>query len=100
MTAARADFINDPPPPGDCRRADRPGEPLTNGITVQPAPDAGVTDLTEARRRIDEAKQLLMQRSNLTEPEAHRWIQKTAMDRRAPKLAIAIGIIEALSETS
>jgi response regulator NasT len=30
----------------------------------------------------------------MTEPEAYRWIQKTAMDRRSPMVSIAKTIIE------
>jgi response regulator NasT len=30
----------------------------------------------------------------MTEPEAYRWIQKTAMDRRSPMVSIATTIIE------
>ena len=30
----------------------------------------------------------------MTEPEAYRWIQKTAMDRRTPMLSIAETIVE------
>jgi len=52
------------------------------------------------RQIVEVAKRRLMSTGNLTEPEAHRWIQKTAMDRRTSKKAIALGIIEALSEKS
>ena len=34
----------------------------------------------EERRLIDEAKALLMERNNMTESEAHRYIQKCSMD--------------------
>lgn len=34
----------------------------------------------ESRRLIDAAKQLLMERNSMTEPEAFRYIQKTSMD--------------------
>jgi ANTAR domain len=93
MTAARADDFIDHPPPETTNTKDSP-----TPTPQTPASVTDVTDLIAARRIIDEAKRLLMERGNLTEPEAHRWIQKTAMDRRAPKLAIAAGIIEALSE--
>ena len=32
------------------------------------------------RRTIEEAKALLMERNRMTEPEAHRYLQKCAMD--------------------
>ncbi|MBQ3786833.1 MAG: ANTAR domain-containing protein, partial [Lachnospiraceae bacterium] len=34
----------------------------------------------EDMEALAEAKKLLMRRNNMTEPEAHRYIQKTAMD--------------------
>jgi hypothetical protein len=98
MTAARADSVSDSPHAdlsvGRSPAAETPAERTCGEL-------ATVTDMTEhiaARGIVDEAKRLLMAVGNLTEPEAHRWIQKTAMDRRAPKQAIALGIIEALSE--
>ena len=32
------------------------------------------------RKRIEEAKQVLMERNHMTEEEAHRYLQKTSMD--------------------
>jgi hypothetical protein len=106
MSAVRMEIINDPRP---ARNAPAPSEvPTTNSnstarnaAAAQPAGD-NVTDMTGriTRKMIDEAKGLLMSRQGMTEPEAHRWIQKTAMDRRAPKLAIATTIVETLGETS
>jgi len=42
---------------------------------------------------IDRAKLLLISRLNMTEPEAHRYIERQAMDRRQTKREIAAGII-------
>jgi len=53
-----------------------------------------VTERFEARKVVTQAKELLMTHRNMTEPEAYRWIQKTAMDRRSPMLSIAKMIIE------
>jgi AmiR/NasT family two-component response regulator len=53
-----------------------------------------VTERFEARKVITQAKELLMTQRAMTEPEAYRWIQKTAMDRRSPMLSIAAAIIE------
>jgi hypothetical protein len=99
MTAARADLV----PDSSHSHAPTAAQALPAGPAVDPTKGgpATVTDLTARiadRRIIDEAKRLLMDTGNLTEPEAHRWIQKTAMDRRTSKQKIAIGIIEALSE--
>jgi response regulator NasT len=53
-----------------------------------------VTERFEARKVITRAKELLMAHRKMTEPEAYRWIQKTAMDRRSPMVSIAKTIIE------
>jgi AmiR/NasT family two-component response regulator len=53
-----------------------------------------VTERFEARKVITQAKELLMRQRGMTEPEAYRWIQKTAMDRRSPMVSIAATIIE------
>jgi len=53
-----------------------------------------VTERFEARNVVTQAKELLMTHRKMTEPEAYRWIQKTAMDRRTPMLSIATTIIE------
>ena len=48
----------------------------------------------EERRLIDEAKALLMERNNMTESEAHRHIEKTAMDTRTSRKTVAENIIK------
>jgi response regulator NasT len=56
-----------------------------------------VTDLTErleSRKAVDRAKGLLQTGLGLTEPEAFRWIQKTAMDLRKSMREVAEGVIE------
>lgn len=58
-----------------------------------------VSDLNErfeTRKQLDRAKGLLMQRSKLSEADAFRWIQKTAMDRRQSMREVADAIIETL----
>jgi len=47
----------------------------------------------ESRRLVDRAKALLIQRLGLTEPEAHRRLQKTAMDTRRPIVAVAQAVL-------
>ena len=42
---------------------------------------------------VDAAKQLLMQFRCMTEPEAHRYLQTQAMNRRLNKRTVAIQII-------
>jgi two-component system, response regulator PdtaR len=56
-----------------------------------------VSDLTErfeTRKRVERAKGLLMTRMGLSEPEAFRWIQKTAMDLRRSMREVAEGVVE------
>jgi len=48
----------------------------------------------ESRKAVDHAKGLLMEGLGLTEPEAFRWIQKTAMDLRKSMREVADGVIE------
>lgn len=52
----------------------------------------------ESRKTIDRAKGLLMTHRRMSEPEAFRWIQRTAMDRRKTSLAIAAQIVAELGE--
>ena len=44
-------------------------------------------------RIVDRAKCYLIQYEKMTEPEAHRYIEKQAMDRRAPKREVAEDIL-------
>ena len=48
----------------------------------------------EEIRVVDRAKCALIQYLNLTEPEAHRYIEKHAMDLRKPRLEIAKDILK------
>ncbi|HIW47031.1 MAG TPA: response regulator [Candidatus Yaniella excrementigallinarum] len=65
--------------------------------------EAEVSDLSarfETRKLVDQAKTLLMQRLEITEPEAFRWIQKTSMDRRLTMKDVAQTVIEQLGNPS
>ncbi len=56
-----------------------------------------VTDLTErlqTRKLLDRAKSALQTRYRLTEPEAFRWIQKAAMDKRIPMREVALVVLQ------
>jgi response regulator NasT len=60
------------------------------------AVEAEVADLEErleSRKIVDKAKGLLQVGLGLTEPEAFRWIQKTAMDLRKSMREVAEGVI-------
>ena len=59
--------------------------------------EAEVADLTErleTRKAVERAKSLLMEQLRLSEPEAFRWIQKTAMDLRLSMRQVADGVVE------
>ncbi len=55
---------------------------------------AGLTERLETRKAVDRAKGVLQQQLGLSEPEAFRWIQKTAMDLRLSMRQVAEGVIE------
>jgi AmiR/NasT family two-component response regulator len=59
--------------------------------------EAEVGDLTErleTRKSVDRAKGVLQKDLGLSEPEAFRWIQKTAMDLRLSMRQVADGVVE------
>ena len=56
-----------------------------------------VADLTEqlaARKAVERAKGVLQKKLGISEPDAFRWIQKTAMDLRLSMRQVADGVIE------
>jgi len=58
--------------------------------------EAEVADLTErleTRKAVDRAKNVLQEQLQLSEPDAFRWIQKTAMDLRLSMRQVAEGVI-------
>lgn len=61
---------------------------------------AGLNDRLEARKLIDRAKSLLMSGQGLTEPDAFRWIQRTAMDKRTTMKAVAEIVVESMETSS
>jgi response regulator NasT len=58
---------------------------------------AGLNERLETRKSVERAKGLLMTKQGLSESEAFRWIQRTAMDRRTTMRAVAQAVIENLS---
>jgi two-component system, response regulator PdtaR len=58
---------------------------------------ATLTERLETRKVVDRAKGLLMTRQGMSEPEAFRWIQRTAMDRRTTMKAVAEAVVEGLA---
>ncbi|HEV7823503.1 MAG TPA: response regulator [Mycobacteriales bacterium] len=62
-----------------------------------------VSDLNErleTRKLVERAKGVLMEKQGMTEPEAFRWIQRTAMDRRTSMKMVASAVLEGLSGRS
>jgi response regulator NasT len=55
---------------------------------------ADLGERLETRKAVDRAKGILMTRLKLTEADAFRWIQKTAMDLRKSMREVAEGVIE------
>jgi AmiR/NasT family two-component response regulator len=56
-----------------------------------------IADLGEqmaARKAVDRAKGVLQKELGISEPEAFRWIQKTAMDLRRSMREVAEGVVE------
>ncbi|MGY2875226.1 two-component system, response regulator PdtaR [Marmoricola sp. URHA0025 HA25] len=59
--------------------------------------EAEVADLSErleTRKLVDRAKGVLQEKLGLSEPDAFRWIQKTAMDLRLSMRDVAVGVVE------
>ena len=50
---------------------------------------ATVNDRLDTRKLVERAKGLLMEKQALSEPEAFKWIQRAAMDRRTTMKAVA-----------
>jgi AmiR/NasT family two-component response regulator len=55
---------------------------------------ADLADRLETRKAVDRAKGVLQKDLGLTEPEAFRWIQKTAMDLRLSMRQVADGVVQ------
>ena len=60
---------------------------------------ATMQDRLETRKLVERAKGLLMEKQSLSEPEAFKWIQRAAMDRRTTMKAVAQVVVETLGPT-
>ena len=54
---------------------------------------ADLSERLETRKAVERAKNVLQEQLKLSEPEAFRWIQKTAMDLRLSMRQVAEGVI-------
>ena len=61
---------------------------------------ADLADRLETRKLVDRAKGLLMSQLGVSEPDAFRWVQKTAMDRRLSMREVAELVIAGLPAKS
>ncbi len=59
---------------------------------------ADLSDRLETRKAVDRAKGILMKQLKLSEQDAFRWIQKTAMDRRLGMREVADAVITGLPQ--
>jgi response regulator NasT len=55
---------------------------------------ADLEDRLATRKAVDRAKAVLQAQLGLSEPEAFRWVQKTAMDLRLSMRQVAEGVVE------
>ena len=61
---------------------------------------ADINERMETRKTVERAKGLLMEKMQLNEPEAFRWIQKTSMDRRLTMREVAEAVIDQMDASS
>ncbi|GAB3810613.1 ANTAR domain-containing response regulator [Micromonospora zhanjiangensis] len=62
-------------------------------ISALEAEVAGLTDRLEVRKTVERAKGALMTAYGMTEPQAFKWIQRTAMDHRMTMREVAERIL-------
>jgi two-component system, response regulator PdtaR len=62
-------------------------------ITALESEVADLQDRLETRKAVERAKTILQKDLGLSEPDAFRWIQKTAMDLRLTMRQVADGVI-------
>lgn len=60
---------------------------------------ATLSDRLETRKLVERAKGLLQTKHKMTEPEAFKWIQRAAMDRRTTMRRVAEVVLETLQDT-
>ncbi|GAT17483.1 ANTAR domain-containing response regulator [Mycolicibacterium thermoresistibile] len=65
-------------------------------ITALESEVAELSERLETRKLVERAKGLLQAKHNMTEPEAFKWIQRAAMDRRTTMKRVAEVVLENL----
>jgi two-component system, response regulator PdtaR len=69
-----------------------------NEISVLEKEVATLSDRLETRKLVERAKGLLQSKQGMSEPEAFKWIQRAAMDRRTTMKRVAEVILETLAD--
>ena len=59
---------------------------------------ADLGERLETRKAVDRAKGVLMAKLKITEAEAFRWLQKTAMDRRMGMREVAEAVVAGMEK--
>jgi response regulator NasT len=59
-----------------------------------------LSDRLETRKVVERAKGLLQAKQGMTEPEAFKWIQRAAMDRRTTMKRVAEVVLETLGDAA
>jgi response regulator NasT len=59
---------------------------------------ADINERMATRKTVERAKGILMEKMQLNEPEAFRWIQKTSMDRRLTMREVAEAVIDQMGK--
>jgi AmiR/NasT family two-component response regulator len=67
-----------------------------NELTELEREVASLSDRLETRKLVERAKGVLQTKQGMTEPEAFRWIQRAAMDRRTTMKRVAEVVLETL----
>lgn len=68
-------------------------------ITALESEVATLGDRLETRKLVERAKGLLQSKHQMTEPEAFKWIQRAAMDRRTTMKRVAEVVLETLDDS-
>jgi UDP-N-acetylmuramate dehydrogenase len=86
-------FVGIPGSVGGAVRMNAGGHGRETADVLLEAEVADLSERLETRKAVDRAKGVLQQRLDLSEPDAFRWIQKTAMDLRLSMRQVADGVI-------
>jgi AmiR/NasT family two-component response regulator len=63
-------------------------------VTTLESEVADLSERLETRKAVERAKSVLQEQLKISEPDAFRWIQKTAMDLRLTMRQVADGVVE------